>query len=105
MFCEWGSLLRNLKFPVPLDTVWIADTNRSRYSLRKTSSYFSVFINDSQAALSHGLPLRDMLTPIPLCLSQVRVIVAGVLRAAIRMLNQTRLHVAPRQCYLQRSQC
>jgi len=32
-------------------------------------SYLSVFINDSQAALSQGLPLRDMLTPIPLSLS------------------------------------
>ena len=31
----------------------------------ENSSYLSVFINDSQAALSHGLPLRDMLMPIP----------------------------------------
>ena len=38
---------------------------RSRYSLRYTSSYFTVFINDSQAALSHGLPLRDMLIVMP----------------------------------------
>src|SRR5262249_15969836 len=37
---------------------------RSRYSLRYTSSYFSVFTNDSQAALSQGLPLRDMLMRI-----------------------------------------
>jgi hypothetical protein len=32
--------------------------------LRYTSSYFSVFMNDSQAALSQGLTLRDMLTRI-----------------------------------------
>ncbi len=28
------------------------------------------FINDSQAALSHGLPLRDMLISMPLALSK-----------------------------------
>ena len=43
---------------------------RSRYSLRSTSSCFSVFMNDSQAALSHGLPLRDMLISMPLALSK-----------------------------------
>ena len=35
-----------------------------------TSSSFSVFMNDSQAALSHGLPLRDMLISMPLALSR-----------------------------------
>ena len=35
-----------------------------------TSSYLSVFMNDSQAALSHGLPLRDMLISMPLALSR-----------------------------------
>jgi hypothetical protein len=43
---------------------------RSRYSLRWTSSYFSVFINDSQAALSHGFALRDMLMAIPFSFSK-----------------------------------
>jgi hypothetical protein len=44
---------------------------RSRYSLRKTSSNLSVFMNDSQAALSYGLPLRLMLISIP-CASASR---------------------------------
>ena len=41
---------------------------RSRYSLRSISSYFRVFMNDSQAALTHGLPLRDMLKVMPFTL-------------------------------------
>ena len=45
-------------------------SNRSRYSLRNTSSYFKVFMNDSQAALSHGFPLRDMLIAMPCCFSR-----------------------------------
>ncbi len=38
---------------------------KSRYSLRRTSSYFSVWMNDSHAALSSGFPFRDMLTQNP----------------------------------------
>src|SRR3954462_14186423 len=45
----------------------------SRYSLRNTSSYFSVFMNDSQAALSQGLPLRLMLIWMPCSFSRSEV--------------------------------
>src|SRR5437868_8211252 len=38
--------------------------------ITQTSSYFSVFMNDSQVALSHGLPLRDMLIAIAFALSR-----------------------------------
>ena len=44
-----------------------------------TSSYLSVFMNDSQAALSQGLPLRDMLMCDAVILQQIRVVGAGVL--------------------------
>ena len=36
----------------------------------QNSSYFSVFMNDSHAALSHGLPLRLMLISIPCAFSR-----------------------------------
>ena len=43
---------------------------RSRYALSGTSSYFEVFMNDSQSALSLGVPLRDMLMVMPLAWSR-----------------------------------
>ena len=49
---------------------------RSRYSCRYTSSYFRVFIHDSQAAFSQGLALWLMLISTAVGLQQVRVIVA-----------------------------
>src|SRR5215467_3520116 len=39
--------------------------SRFRYSVRCTSSYFNVFMKDSQAALSQGFALRLMLISIP----------------------------------------
>ena len=46
-------------------------STKSRYSLRNTSSYFSVFMNDSHAALSQGFPLRDMLMSMPRSFSKL----------------------------------
>ena len=48
----------------------VPDVKGIETGLRSTSSVFQGFTNDSQLALSHGLPLRDILMSMPYSFSK-----------------------------------